>query len=101
MGGNGVLEFFDFADNDFAEPWLVDENGRMSNQMLKDFYGDTSIVFGVGAGLRALEHHANVMFGSHVFGKAILRRNVWLSLGRVCIGICVGGRRDVDGRNAR
>lgn len=54
LGGNGILKFFDFADNHLAKSWLVDENSRMSNQMLKDFYGDTSIVFWVGAGLRAL-----------------------------------------------
>lgn len=66
-----MLEFFDFADNDFAESRLVDENGGMSDQMLKDLYGYGGIVLGIGAGLRALEHHANVMLGSHVFGKAI------------------------------
>ena len=103
-----MLEFFDFADNDFAKSRLVDENGGMSDQMLKDLYGYGGIVLGVGAGLRALKHHTNVMFGSHVFGKAIRRnerlnnrRNIWLGLGRVCMGIRVGGRRDADGRNAR
>ena len=105
MGGNRILEFFDFADNDFTESWLVDENGGMSDQMLEYLYGYGGIVFWVGAGLRSLEHHANVMLGSHVFGKAILgwndQRNVVGSLGRVCMGIRVGGRRDADGRNAR
>ena len=101
MGGNRILEFFDFADNDFAESWLVDENGGMSDQMLEDLYGYGGIVLGVGAGLRALKHHTNVVFGSHVFGKAILRRNERLGLGCVGIGICVGGRRDANGRNAR
>ena len=110
LGGNGVLEFFDFADNHLAKSRLVDENGGMSNKMLKDLYGYGGTVFGIGAGLRALEQHTNVMLGTHVFGKAIPRRNerwkIWLGLGSVCIGIRVGGRRDTDvrntdGRNAR
>ena len=72
LGENGVLKFFDFSEDGFAESRLVDENGRMSNQMFKDLCGDGGIVLWVGAGLSALEHHSNVMFGSHVFGKAIL-----------------------------
>jgi hypothetical protein len=49
------------------------------------------------------------LLGTHVFGEAILRRNkrlnnrrnIWLGLGSVRMGIRVGGRRNVDGWNAR
>ena len=108
LGENGVFEFFDFTDDGLTKSWLVDENGGMSDQMLEDLYGDGGIVLWIGAGLSALEHHANVMLGTHVFGKAgiskinvrSIRCNMLLGSWCVGIGICVGRRRDIDGRNA-
>lgn len=108
LSENGVLEFFDFADDGLTKSWLVDENSGMSDQMLEDFYGDGGIVLWIGAGLSALEHHANVMLGTHVFGKAVIskiavrsiRCNMCFGSWCVGIGIRVCGGRNNDRRNA-